>query len=206
MPALSPRAPDSHLAFMEFVETRPDEEKWELIGGRYVMQAQPNFHHQLIAGDLERLLSEGLRRVGASRVALQNPALDLRPAIEGHTYVPDVAVLDWADIEPGRNVTRTFYLAAEILSPSDRRRLSGSTRQKIDVKLAGYEAVPSCEAVLLIEQQAYDVTVSERRGGAWVRTRLTAPADRIVLPAFGLDRPIADLYARTALARVEAPG
>ncbi|WP_375456929.1 Uma2 family endonuclease [uncultured Methylobacterium sp.] len=131
--------------------SRPDEEKWELIEGHFVMQAQSNFNHQLIAGNLECLLTEGLDQLGLPRVAMQNPAIDLRPTIDGHTYVPDVAVLDAADIEPNRNVTSTCYLAAEIISRSDRCKPSGAKREEIAIKLEGYETLPMCEAVLLIE-------------------------------------------------------
>ncbi|MCJ2039334.1 Uma2 family endonuclease [Methylobacterium sp. E-041] len=51
--------------------SRPiDEEKWELIEGRFVMQAQPSIDHQIIAGNLDRRLSEGLERIGSDRVVL----------------------------------------------------------------------------------------------------------------------------------------
>ncbi|WP_246687851.1 Uma2 family endonuclease [Methylobacterium sp. WL93] len=62
MPALLTDASrlDAHRSFWDFVASRPDEEKWELIEGRFVMQAQPSIDHQIIAGNLDRRLSEGL--------------------------------------------------------------------------------------------------------------------------------------------------
>ena len=207
MPALLTDAPsrDIHESFRDFVASRPDEEKWELIEGRFVMQAQPSINHQIIAGNLERRLIEGLERIGSDRVVIQNPAVDLRPSIEGNTYVPDVAVIDQSDVEPDRNLSHICYLAAEIMSPSDRRKPSGADRQKIAIKLAGYQALPMCETVLLIEQKAFSVTLATREVGTWVTHRLTDPDDRLILPAAGLDCGAADLYARTSLARASTP-
>ncbi|MFL5075753.1 MAG: Uma2 family endonuclease [Microvirga sp.] len=102
MTALRPVLPDrvSDAFFRDFVASRPDGEVWELIDGQIVMQAQPTFDHQIIAGNLERLLNDALDRMGSDRIALQNPAVDLSPVIVGSQYVPDVGVIDGA-VEPG---------------------------------------------------------------------------------------------------------
>lgn len=191
---------DPRQGFWDFVETRPEKEKWELVEGQIVMQAQPNLVHQFICSTLQRYLDAGLRRIGSPRITLQNPAVDLWPVRDGHIYVPDVAVLDLADIEAGLNAVERCYMAAEILSPSDHRRLPGTRQKKIDVKCAGYEALPLCEAVLLIELKSLALTLSVRKGETWTRTRLTGD-DRLVLPGFGLDCAVADLYAHTPVAR-----
>ncbi|MCJ2126146.1 Uma2 family endonuclease [Methylobacterium sp. J-077] len=192
---------DLHQSFQDFVAARPDEERWELVAGRFLMQAPSNIDHQIIAGNLDRLLTDGIERLQLGRISVQNPAIDLRPALEGHVYVPDVAVIDADAVEPGRNVMSACFLAAEILSPSDRRRPAGTKSRKIDVKLAGYEALPMCEAVLLVEQRGFDVTLSERAGSGWVRRRLTDPDDRLVIASAGLECRLDEVYARTALAR-----
>ena len=203
MPALLTDASrlDAHRSFWDFVASRPDEEKWELIEGRFVMQAQPSIDHQIIAGNLDRRLNEGLERIGSDRVVLQNPAIDLRPVIEGNAYVPDAAVIDRSDVEPGGSVSGTCYLAAEIISPSDRRKPSGTNREKIAIKLAGYQKLPMCEIVLLIEQRVMAVTVARRTADGWTTRRLADPNDQLTLTSAGLDCRVADLYVRTALAR-----
>ena len=195
-----PPGTDPHRSFWDFIETRPDEEKWELIEGQIVMQARPSLIHQIIVANLQRLLNPGLEPSGSSWIAIHDPAIDLRPFITGHTYVPDVAVIDAATIEPDQNVVDGCYLAAEIISPSDHRKLAGTGQSKIDVKCAGYEALPLCQAVLLIEQKRLALTLSVRIGETWTRTRLTGD-DRLVLPGFCLDCAVADLYARTPVAR-----
>ncbi|SFL46335.1 Uma2 family endonuclease [Methylobacterium pseudosasicola] len=192
---------DLHQSFQDFVAARPDEEKWELVAGRFLMRAQPNIDHQIIAGNLDRLLTDGIERLRLGRISVQNPAIDLRPTLEGHVYVPDVAVIDADEVEPGRNVVSACFLAVEILSPSDRRKPAGTKSPKIAIKLCGYEALPTCEAVLLVEQRAFDATLSERSGSAWVHRRLTDPDDRLVIASAGLDCRLGDVYARTTLAR-----
>ncbi|TXN64368.1 Uma2 family endonuclease [Methylobacterium sp. WL18] len=192
---------DLHQSFQDFVAARPDGETWELVAGRFLMQAQPNINHQIIAGNLDRLLTNGIERLGLPRISLQNPAVDLRPALEGHIYVPDVAIIDAAEVEPGRNVVSACFLAAEIISPSDRRKPAGTKSRKIEIKLLGYEALPMCEAVLLVEQHAFDITLSERTGSDWARRRLTDPDDRLVIASAGLDCRLGDVYARTMLVR-----
>ena len=195
---------DPYRGFWDFIESRPDEEKWELIEGQIVMQARPSLIHQAIVINLQRLLNAGLEQSGSSWIAIHDPAIDLRPFITGHTYVPDVAVIDAGTIEPDQNVVEGCYLAAEILSPSDHRKLPGTRQKKIDVKLAGYEALPHCQAVFLIEQKSSTLTLSARTGETRIRARLTGD-DRLVLPGFGLDCAVADLYARTPVARASGP-
>ena len=87
------QARKSDASFDDFVASRPHEESWELIDGHFDMEAQPTFNHQIIAGNLERLLNDALERSGAERIAVQNPTLDLSPASIDARHVPDVGVL-----------------------------------------------------------------------------------------------------------------
>lgn len=200
------RPRDAHRGFQDFVATRPDEEKWELIDGQFVMQAQPNIDHQIIAGNLDRLLNDALERLGTEFIAVQNPAIDLRPTVDRHTYVPDVAVLGGADIEPNRNVVQTCYLVAEIISASDRRTPSGTERQKIAIKVENYENLPACSVILLIEQASFDVTLLTRQGPVWMQQGLTDLDSAVVIPSVGLTCTVSDLYARTSLMRTYRTG
>ena len=43
--------------FFEFVQTRPDEERWELFDGVKVMQASANNLHQMIASNMDGICS-----------------------------------------------------------------------------------------------------------------------------------------------------
>jgi Uma2 family endonuclease len=49
-------------SFRTWLESRPDEEHWELIGGVPVMMTPPNRRHQRITSNLEALLNAALKR------------------------------------------------------------------------------------------------------------------------------------------------
>ena len=107
--------------FRGFVEGRPEEERWELIDGLPVMMAPPTKAHQRIASNLERLLNDALERHAPQLAAYQRLGVDLTPTIEGYDPEPDVLVID---AEAGETAEQRyfdrFYLAAEIVSSSDR--------------------------------------------------------------------------------------
>ena len=52
--------PLSIAAFRAWLESRPDEEHWELIAGVPMMMAPATKAHQRIASNLERLLNDAL--------------------------------------------------------------------------------------------------------------------------------------------------
>ncbi|WP_267355474.1 MULTISPECIES: hypothetical protein [unclassified Methylobacterium] len=60
--------------------------------------------------------------------------------------------------------------------------------------------MPLCQAALLIEQKSPALTLSVQIGQTWTLIHLTWD-DRLVLPGFGLDCAVADLCARTPVAR-----
>lgn len=186
--------------FDDFVADRPDDERWELIEGSFVMQAQPNIDHQIIAQNLASLLNVAFRENGIARFALQNPSVDLSPILVGNKFVPDVAVLDRDDVEPGLNTLMRCRLAAEIVSPSDRKRVVRRGRQKLEIKRDGYASLPDCELILIVEQDRFAGMVGRRMGDAWTWIELTAATDELILPGFGLRCRLGDLYAGTSLA------
>ena len=88
--------------------------------------------------------------------------------------------------------TRTgFYLAAEIVSTSDRKT--------VEDKREVYKRHPDCRCVLVIQQDRFDVVVALLAEAGWTERRLTKPADELILEEFGLRCTLADLYRGTAL-------
>src|SRR5262250_2760591 len=88
-------SPLSIKAFRAWSETRPDEERWELIDGVPMMMTPPTKAHQRIASNLERLPSDALARTPA-RAAYQRVGLNLGPVVENYDPEPDVVVIDVA--------------------------------------------------------------------------------------------------------------
>ena len=80
--------------FRGFLEGRPEEERWELIDGVAVMMAPPTLAHQLIAGNLQRLLNDALEIRAPSLVACQRAGVNIGPLVEHYDPEPDAIVID----------------------------------------------------------------------------------------------------------------
>src|ERR1043166_8377966 len=170
-------------AFRAFVETRPDEEHWELIGGVAMMMAPATRDHQRIASNLERLLNDAFEERQPQFSAYQRAGLNLAPVAPDYDPEPDVVVGD-ADAPGDERYADRFYLAAEVVSKSDRK----TVESKRDV----YKRHPDCRCVLVIDQSALDVRVALLTNAGWTDGRLTQPEDELVLDDFGLRCTLAD--------------
>jgi Uma2 family endonuclease len=187
----APVAPLSIETFRAWLESRPDEEHWELIGGVIMMMAPATHDHQRIASNLERLLNDALEVHRPDLTAYQRVGLNLAPVAPDYDPEPDVAVISADEIGDVRYSDR-FFLAAEISSKSDRK----TVESKRDV----YKRHPDCRSVLVIEQYRVEVGVWLLGETGWIEQRLTVLTDDLVLEALGLHCTLADLYKGTALA------
>jgi len=177
--------------FRAFLESRPDEEHWELINGAAVMMTPPTKVHQRIASNLEHLLNEALERHDPTKMAYQATGVNLAPTLEHYDPEPDVAVVD-ADTDEERYSNR-FYLAAEVVSSSD--------RTFVEEKRTVYKLHEACTCVLTAWQDRMEVRVDLRTDAGWQEHMLSTPDKEIVLAAFGLRCKLIDLYRGTSLAR-----
>jgi Uma2 family endonuclease len=74
-----------------------------LIDGVAIMMTPPTLGHQIIAANLQTLLSQALRQHAPALIAIQRLGVNIAPPIEGYDPEPDVAVIDAsAAREPGR--------------------------------------------------------------------------------------------------------
>jgi Uma2 family endonuclease len=183
-------APLSIETFRAWLESRPDEEHWELIGGVIMMMAPASKAHQRIASNLERLLNDALEARRPELAAYQRVGLNLAPIAPDYDPEPDVVVIG-ADENGDERYSDRFYLAAEVVSASDRKTVAS----KRDV----YKRHPDCRCVLVIQQDRFDVGVSSLTDSGWVEHRLTNATDELTLGEFGLRCTLADLYRGTAL-------
>jgi Uma2 family endonuclease len=183
-------APLSIETFRAWLESRPDEEHWELIGGVIMMMAPASRAHQRIASNLERLLNDALEAHRPELAAYQRVGLNLAPIAPDYDPEPDVVVIG-ADGTGDERYSDRFYLAAEVVSASDRKTVAS----KRDV----YKRHPDCLCVLVIQQDRFDVGVSSLTAAGWIERRLTNSTDQLILDEFGLRCTLADLYRGTAL-------
>jgi Uma2 family endonuclease len=163
---------------------RPDNERWELLDGVPVMMNPPTMRHQRIAHNLNALLNAGLKVANRRLEAFQRVGLNL--GVEYYDPEPDVAVVDRPTQDDQRYADR-FYLAAEVVSDSDRRTLEDKCRL--------YRAHEHCRCILIVRQDRCEVVRELRRPGGWTRTVLDQPEAELVLEEFGLLCHVRDLYA-----------
>jgi Uma2 family endonuclease len=183
-------SPLSIEAFRAWSETRPDEERWELIDGVPMMMTPPTKAHQRIASNLERLLNDALLRSAPERAAYQRVGLNLGAVVEHYDPEPDVVVIDVEEGSDERYADR-FYLIAEVVSASDRPKIEG--------KREIYKLHAACNCVLTIQQDRHEVRIDLRAANSWTTNVLTRVSDELLLPAFGLRCTLADLYRGTPL-------
>src|SRR6202163_2847048 len=65
-PKLAPEQQMTIEEFLAFTDTRPEEERWELIEGVAVMNPAPIEHHQVVVTNCVTCLMSNKRRTGAS--------------------------------------------------------------------------------------------------------------------------------------------
>jgi Uma2 family endonuclease len=174
--------------FMAFRETRPDNERWDLIEGVAVMMAPPSYAHQRIASNLCTVLNNAFaaRRLDLfayQRAGVRNPGLRNFQPEPDVVVVPGIAGYDL--------YSETFQLAAEILSPTN-------TRQEIDLKLRRYREAPDNLYAVVIEPREILVEIHAKSRG-WQPAKLTRSDDAIELPEFGMRCTVGDLYRGTPL-------
>jgi Uma2 family endonuclease len=118
--------------------------------------------------------------------------------VEHYDPVPDIIVIDTEAAEtPGERYADRFYLAAEIVSSSE--------RTYIESKREIYKLHDSCKYILTIQQDRVDVRIDLRAEAGWSEQLLTELGDPLVLADFGLRCNVRDIYRGTALAPRQAP-
>jgi Uma2 family endonuclease len=181
--------------FMAFLETRPDNERWDLIDGMAVMMAPPSYAHRRIASNLCTVLNNAFaaRRLDLfayQRAGVRNPGLRNFQPEPDVVVVPGVAGYDL--------YAENFQLAGEILSPTN-------TRQEIDLKLRRYREAPDNLYAVVIEPREISVEI-HARSRSWEPAVLVTPDDPIEMPEFGLRCSVGDLYRGTPLDPQRASG
>jgi Uma2 family endonuclease len=178
----------SVASFRTWLESRPDEEHWELIDGVPMMMTPPNRRHQRIASNLESLLNAALKRHNPAFVAYHDIGVNIVSTVP-YDPEPDVAVIR-EDENPDPRYANRLYLVAEVLSESD--------KAVIESKRDIYRAHPACTSILLVRQDQMEIIIDRRTGDGW-RSEVLYAADQLNLPEFGLSCPVSDVYRDTPL-------
>ena len=161
-------APSTIADYEAFVAGRPEEERWELVGGVIEMMTNPTENHGQIAMNLAAPLKAALdgagcrTYVGGMRVQMSEDRTD------GDCAIPDIVVR----CGPSRN--RTFIkdpiLVVEVLSRSTMDHDRGP-------KLAFYKRLTTLHHIVSVYQDQMRVEHYRREERGWFLQSLTRIAD-----------------------------
>jgi Uma2 family endonuclease len=177
--------------FYAFTDTRPDEEKWELIEGEPILNAAPSQMHQLIIKNVIVALTIRERELNAPWMVL--PELGVRVSNKDRPE-PDILVIPFhhRSLDPhGRDVSAVI-VAFEVLSPSTEGR-------DLRWKRNAYTSLASLTHYIVIAQDAVDVIVFARDNG-FAEQRIRSIDKVIELRSLGISLPVAEIYRDTGLA------
>jgi Uma2 family endonuclease len=172
--------------FLDFVETRPDTERWELHDGVLVMMDEPVVGHQMVAGNLDRALAPQLRHHGCQ--SLREVAV-ARSQDSRTSLVPDVIVRCGPIDRRQRFVTDPIVII-EALSPSTAHYDRG-------YKLDRYREFETIRQVVLVDPDEARVEVwlrDEASGWAQWPVVLRSMDERLELPSVGASVTLAEIY------------
>ena len=176
--------------YFAFTDTRPDNEKWELIDGEPILNASPSGLHQIILGNLAYLLGVIKRQRPQSWEA--SPGIGVRVS-EVSLPEPDLFIVPAgaARRNPYGRETTEVFVTMEILSPSTAER-------DLRWKRTAYASLPSLTHYVVIAQDAVDVVVFARETG-FAERHYRSLADMLELPALGISLPLSEIYPDTGL-------
>jgi Uma2 family endonuclease len=176
--------------FFAFTDTRPDNEKWELIDGEPILNASPSDLHQIILGNLAYLLGTIRRQRPQSWRA--TPGVGVRVS---DTSLPEpdffIVPAGAARRNPYGRETNEVLVTIEILSPSTADR-------DLRWKRTAYTSLPSLTHYIVVAQDAVDVVVFARDTG-FAEQRYRSLSDTIELPALDISLPLSEIYYDTGL-------
>lgn len=176
--------------YLAWLDTRPSEERWQLIDGVAMMMTPPTLRHQNIAQNLAFELKLHFRTTGLPYMVLHEVGL-IVPDVALFRPEADVAVVDPA-LDMESSYADRFFLAAEVLSDSN-------SDADVEIKRQRYQLHPDNNYCLIISQTEVRIEIYARAAG-WEPVILTGLDDRLTLPELGFSCAVRDIYADTPLA------
>lgn len=176
---LALRKPMTLAEFLEWEERQ--ELRYEFDGVGPVAMTGGTFGHSAVQRNLAIALGSRLRGKPC-----QFLGSDLKFQVaEGHIRYPDGMVL-CSRIDRAATVVHDPVVVFEVLSPS-------TTSNDRIVKAREYQATPSVQRYVMLEQDSVGATVYARTRDSWTHEILIADSV-LALPEIGVKLPLAELY------------
>jgi len=176
---LALRKPMTLAEFLEWEERQ--ELRYEFDGIGPVAMTGGTYGHSTIQGNLAAALGARLR---GTPCRFQGSDLKFQVA-EGHVRYPDGMVI-CSPVDRAATVVLEPVVVFEVLSPI-------TTRSDRLVKAREYQATPSVQRYVMLEQDSVGATVYARTRDSWTHEILIADSI-LALPEIGIELPLAELY------------
>jgi Uma2 family endonuclease len=195
-PKVAPEQQMTIEEFLAFTDTRPEEERWELIEGVPVLNPSPIDYHQIVVTNIVTLLMRAKVEIEASWLPLAGTGTRV-PASVHSLPQPDVMVKEHPPT--GSPVSDDALVLFEVLSRTN-TKADQAWRRRV------YASVPNCRHYVTVSLKAVEVAAYDR-DSRWSGRNFRSLADALALPALGLSIPVADIYRWTPLGHggVEEP-
>ncbi len=187
-PKLAPEQQMTIEEFLAFTDTRPEEERWELIEGVAVMNPAPIEHHQVVVTNIVTHLMVHKQRTGAPWLPMLGVGTRV-PVSPRSLPQPDAFVKEGAATDSP--VTQDALVLFEVLSRSN-TKVDQAWRRRV------YASVSNCQHYVTVSLKAVEVVAYDRESN-WRQRSLVRLEDALELRALGLAIPIADIYRWTPL-------
>ena len=173
--------------FEELLADQPNDQRWELIGGRVVkMMAGARWEHHIIIQNMVVGLRTRLEASGAPCHVFSEAFFMKKRSLESAT-LPDVMV-HCGDLPTGATSVEDPVVLVEVMS------VGSQARDKFE-KWRIYSQLPSLRHYGLVERDRPSIEVYDRTGDAWASLRrLEGLEAELDLPSIGLSLPLREIY------------
>ena len=179
------------MTLAEFLTWEERQElRYEFDGFAPIAMTGGTARHEAISGTLRALLYQRLR---GSRCHPWGPNSKIE--VQGRIRYPD-AFVNCTPVPPRSTIIAAPVVVFEVLSASTSRT------DRIE-KLREYQATPSIQRYVILEQDSIGAMVFSRHGDDWTAGVLTE-TDTLTMPEIDVELRMADVYADVTFDDVEA--
>lgn len=176
--------------YLDFTDTRPKDEKWELIEGEPVLSPLATDSHELIVMNLGVALVLARDKQGATWEPM--PGIGTRVPVSPNSLPePDLMVKEEEVI--GSPISDDALVLFDILSPSN-RKADREWRHRV------YASVPNCQHYVTVSQ-ARALVVRHDRANNWKAVEIKGMDGVLELSALSVSIPLRTIYRATPLLR-----
>ena len=177
--------------FLAFTDTRPDEERWELIEGIAVLNPSPTNYHQMSTLNIASALLIIRTAQSASWIPLLGIGTRV-PASRNSLPQPDVLVQEVGPTGAATPIADDALILFEVLSRSN-------TRADRAWRLKVFKSIRNCQHYVTVAQDKVQLTRYDR-AAQWREEIIEGLNQVLALPAIGVSLPLAEIYRWTPLA------